>query len=230
MDRKELLKILERNGGTLTEGKVRISLLREERKIWAETRGYYFYCFEKRGDMFSPYGIDYNRPYEEWPEDIVRSYWNVQSALKNIGVWDSCFSRFKRDKTYGHLRLKQLKTYQDLFHRISFDGLSEIEFVDNRELVKIQKRRIPFFLWTTCGMIPGIDKIPGFFNGNKLIAILEKSILNAGVGCLCIAAVKNRNFSRSDSLAFFPHDYMYPRYSRNCHIKTRGHRTEIYHV
>jgi hypothetical protein len=56
--------------------------------------------------------------------------------------------------------------------------------VELEEFVKIEQNRIPLFLGSQFGIAPRINELPEFFNGEKIIAILAKSMLSGHVSGL----------------------------------------------
>lgn len=60
------------------------------------------------------------------------------------------------------------------------------DVVDLVEFNKIENNRIPLFIGTQCGIFPRPNNIEGFFNGNKIAAILGKSLLSGHVAGVSI--------------------------------------------
>ena len=55
-----------------------------------------------------------------------------------------------------------------------------LDVVDLEEFNKIDDR-LPLFLGTMCGRFPYFEKIPGFFNGDKYMGVISKSLLSGSV-------------------------------------------------
>ena len=90
---------------------------------------------------------------------------------------------FKENEEFGHLRFKLLK--DGPYPRFDIDG-SLIDEVELDDFVKIEENRIPFFIGSQFGITPIMDKIPNFYNGDKIIGILGKSLLSGSVAGLTI--------------------------------------------
>lgn len=93
---------------------------------------------------------------------------------------------FKNDQDYGQFRFKRLnKDYP------SFE-IDEVimDVVEFEEFMKIEEQRIPLFIGSQFGISPGIDNMPDFFNGRKLIAILSKSLLSGHVNGLTLYQIE----------------------------------------
>jgi len=81
---------------------------------------------------------------------------------------------FKACPQFGHLRFKTVyKHYFDLFSI----PINMIDIVSHEEFARIDRDRIPLFLgMSVAGVNPRPHSIPGFFNGNKLLGIVGKSL------------------------------------------------------
>ena len=120
---------------------------------------------------------------------------------KHIIYW---IKHFKQDKKFGHLRFKLLedKGYGG-YPPFDIDE-SLVDKVKLDDFVKIEKNRIPFFVGTPIsGINPWINKIPNFFNGPKIIAILGRSSFNSECGGLSIEKVYKDNKRKWFRLARF---------------------------
>lgn len=89
---------------------------------------------------------------------------------------------FINDQDYGQKRFKRLKKG---YPRFEIDE-AIIDIVEFEEFIKIEEQRIPLFIGSQFGINPRIDEIPRFFNGEKLIAILNKSLLSGHVAGLSL--------------------------------------------
>lgn len=84
---------------------------------------------------------------------------------------------FKNDQDHGQKVFKRLNKGYPPFEI----DKALIDIVEFEEFIKIEEQRIPLFIGTQFGIYPRIDDMPQLFNGEKLIAILHKSILSGGV-------------------------------------------------
>jgi hypothetical protein len=57
-------------------------------------------------------------------------------------------------------------------------------------LRQLKKNRLPFVMGSQFGLNPRIHDLEGFFNGEKYIAVLEKSLLSGTVNGLHIYHIK----------------------------------------
>ena len=67
---------------------------------------------------------------------------------------------------------------------------SLIDIVSFKEFIKNEENRLPLFIGSQFGIAPRMDKIPEFFNGRKLVAILQKSLLSGHVAGLVVSEIK----------------------------------------
>ena len=88
----------------------------------------------------------------------------------------------KQDKHFGHIRFKQLDVGYPPFE-IDRDL---IDTVDRGPFAVREEDRIPFFLGSQFGIHPRMDEVPGFFNGDKVIAVLNNSLLSGAVSGLVL--------------------------------------------
>ncbi|MFN3299394.1 MAG: hypothetical protein ACK41Z_04295 [Sediminibacterium sp.] len=103
--------------------------------------------------------------------------------IRNTATW---VQLFKSDRHYGTMRFKWLgfqippfEIDEKLFDNVKKDDFNKIEI-----------NRIPLLLGSQFGLSPNIDLIPEFFNGNKLVAILSKSLLSGRVAGLSICQIE----------------------------------------
>ena len=90
--------------------------------------------------------------------------------------------KFKVDAVYGAKRFKKLDVGYP-----SFDiDETIVDIVNLDDFIKIEDNRIPLFIGSQFGIKPDINKLSGFFNGEKEIAILNKSMLSGVVSGLGI--------------------------------------------
>jgi len=102
------------------------------------------------------------------------------------------FFHFKQNKTYGHLRIKCLKRETGFgYPPFSLDQ-AYYDSVDIEEFNLIEDDRIPFFVgMAISGVSPRMEKIPGFFNGRKMVMVISKSSFNSLVGGVSIYECEN---------------------------------------
>ncbi len=91
-------------------------------------------------------------------------------------------NNLRKDERFKDIRLKRLEKGYPPFE---IDE-SLIDVVSAEEFVKIEEKRLPLFIGSQFGIHPDMNKIPDFFNGHKLIAILAKSLLSGNVDGLSI--------------------------------------------
>lgn len=91
-------------------------------------------------------------------------------------------NNLRKDERFKDIRLKRLEKGYPPFE---IDE-SLIDVVSAEEFVKIEEKRLPLFIGSQFGIHPDTKKIPDFFNGHKLIAILAKSLLSGSVDGLSI--------------------------------------------
>mgnify|MGYP001362385439 CR=1 FL=1 len=91
--------------------------------------------------------------------------------------------KFNAGWTHAFLndKLFNFKGFKTLGFTSMFSCDQEIlDVVNIEEFIKIDER-LPLFLGTMCGRLPYFEEIPGFFNGNKYIGVISKSLLSGGV-------------------------------------------------
>lgn len=91
-------------------------------------------------------------------------------------------SNLQQDRIFSGIRFKKLEPG---LYPIAIDE-SLVDVVSAEEFVKIEEKRLPLFIGSQFGIYPDMNKIPDFFNGHKLIAILAKSLLSGRVDGLSI--------------------------------------------
>ena len=112
-------------------------------------------------------------------------------------------NHFFDDEKFGAIRFKCLdKGYP----RFDFDD-KLIDIVSDFDFSKIENNRIPLFIGSQFGINPRINEISDFFNGDKIIAVLGKSLLSGCVAGLSIYRI-NRidvdfNAEESKKIIFF---------------------------
>jgi hypothetical protein len=106
--------------------------------------------------------------------------------MQNIQTKTNWIQLFKSDGLYGSNRFKWLGVNHPPFE--IDDKL--FDYVTKDDFIKIEKNRIPILLGSQFGIYPNIDKMPEFFNGTKLVAILGKSLLSGHVAGLSIYQIE----------------------------------------
>lgn len=86
-------------------------------------------------------------------------------------------SNLQKDPIYSGIRFKKLENGYPPF--VIEESL--VDVVSKEEFVRIEERRLPLFIGSQFGIHPEMTKIPDFFNGHKLVAILAKSLLSGMV-------------------------------------------------
>jgi|LakMenE01Jun11ns_1017448.scaffolds.fasta_scaffold9317263_1 hypothetical protein len=107
---------------------------------------------------------------------------------------------FQASSKFGNMTFKCLDVNYPLFEK-------KDEFftkVDLATFNKIEEDRIPFFIGSRFGIYPNINKLEGFFNGRKQVALLAKSLLSEFVyGLIIYGELKGEKvfiFRKSQSL------------------------------
>lgn len=90
------------------------------------------------------------------------------------------------DPIYCNMRFKKLGNTYPLFE--IDDGL--IDEVEIEEFLCYDPDRIPFFIGSQFGIIPYFKNIPGLRDSDRLVAILNKSLLSGCVAGLRLIILK----------------------------------------
>lgn len=90
--------------------------------------------------------------------------------------------RFLSCYDYGHLQFKKLDSGYPLFSFLQniIADVSETVFCTKEEY------RLPLFIGSQFGLHPRSNTIEGFFNGEKKVAVLSKSLMSGHVAGLTI--------------------------------------------
>jgi len=116
---------------------------------------------------------------------------NIKEFKLN-GYEDSWVKKFKSHPEFEHIKLKALEPCIGGFPPISLRaGMYDV--VDIEEYCAIEAHRIPLFVGCQFGVYPKVKKLPEFFNGEKLIAILGKSVTSGHVSGLKIFKIPGRH-------------------------------------
>lgn len=133
-------------------------------------------------------------PHSDWYFDLDSI--EITEALKEKVKVEQCTKWVKRllmNEKYRKVRFKKLNIGYPPFHfpKELIDTVSMVEFKRNED------QRIPLFIGSQFGIFPNPEKIPWFFNSNKVVAILSKSLLSGVVYGLKIFWVNVRGFDWS---------------------------------
>jgi hypothetical protein len=77
------------------------------------------------------------------------------------------------------------------------------DIVEVEEFNFIEDKRLPLFIGTQFGIVPKIENLHNFFNGEKEIAILGKSVLSGAVAGLSICKIESSDTSFSNKELVF---------------------------
>ncbi|WP_420378778.1 hypothetical protein [Gilvibacter sp.] len=111
--------------------------------------------------------------------------------------------RFKEDNDYRHLRFKQLDMGYGGYPPYELD--SDLIDITTLEVFRyIERDRIPLFVGSQSGIYPKIDTIPGFFNGEKIIGVLAKSLLSGNIAGLTLYRIsaKDKEFTYKEIIHY----------------------------
>jgi len=124
-------------------------------------------------------------------EDVIfKTIKTDRADLNKVRPWTtSWIDAFLKDKEHGQKKFKRLETgYPD------FDiDKSLIDIVSLEDFIKKEDHRIPLFIGTQFGVYPRIDNVPDFLNGEKICAILGKSVLSGCVSGLSLHQIEKND-------------------------------------
>ena len=112
----------------------------------------------------------------------MKSIYTKRFKMTHYNPKSNWYKGFQACSKFGKMRFKCLDVNYPLFEK-------KEEYFTNVDLVtfnKIEEDRIPFFIGSQFGIYPNINKLEGFFNGRKYVAILAKSLLSGRVNGLII--------------------------------------------
>ena len=116
---------------------------------------------------------------------------------------------FKENSDYSHLRFKKLIKGFGGYPPFDFDDIL-IDAVDLETFIKIEGKRIPLLIGTQSGLFPWFYEFPEFYNGNKIISILGKSVLTGhveGLGLYKIdAPSKHSSYTKNQEIIYFKNE------------------------
>jgi hypothetical protein len=126
--------------------------------------------FQKKNFAIVQNDEDRTEKHKLYNNMIVHKYW---------------IKHFKDNPEYGSLRFKKLDKGFYGYPPFDFDE-TLLDVVDLETFIKIEKCRIPLFIGTQFGLYPWFYEFPDFYNEDKIIAILGKSVLTGHVAGLSI--------------------------------------------
>jgi hypothetical protein len=116
---------------------------------------------------------------------------------------------FKENLEFGNLRFKRLDKGFNGYPLFDFDE-SIIDIVDLETFIKVEGNRIPLFIGTQMGLYPLFYDFPEFYNEDKMIAVLGKSVLSGHVAGLAIYKVdansKHACYSKEQKVIYFKNE------------------------
>ena len=90
--------------------------------------------------------------------------------------------KIKADPDFKNFKFKKLdKGYPEFQYDPQL-----VRIVNLEEFCRIEPNCLPLFIGTQFGIYPNINKMDSFFNGEKKLAILSKSLLSGTIGRLVI--------------------------------------------
>lgn len=104
----------------------------------------------------------------------------------HISYW---LNSFKANPEFGKYRFKKLEKGFNGYPAFAFDD-SILDIVDLETFIKVEKDRIPLFIGTQFGRYPWFYDFQDFYNEDKIIAVLGKSLLSGHVAGLTLYSVK----------------------------------------
>ncbi|HEY5124363.1 MAG TPA: hypothetical protein VIK14_11570 [Ignavibacteria bacterium] len=110
---------------------------------------------------------------------------------------------------YGHLRFKKLDKGFLGYPPFDIDK-NLIDEVDLDTFIKNEETRIPLFIGTQFGLYPWFYEFPDFYNEDKIIAILGKSVLTGHIAGLRIIKIPahsaHSSYKESDKIISFKNE------------------------
>jgi len=99
---------------------------------------------------------------------------------------------FQEDPTFGSYRFKKLDRGYSGYPPFDLGPLP-VDIVDCTTFCANEEDRLPLVIGTQFGLYPRIHDIPNFFDDDKLVAVLSRSILSGTVFALKIYLVGPEN-------------------------------------
>jgi hypothetical protein len=111
-----------------------------------------------------------------------------EALSSNIFPYFKKPQKYENYWTYAFLNDKRFnfKAYKCLGYTSLFSCDQDLYDVVNREEFCKIDDRLPLFMGTMCGRFPYLDELPGFFNGDKYMGVIGKSLLSGTVFGLSI--------------------------------------------
>lgn len=117
--------------------------------------------------------------------------------------------QFKENQEFGNIRFKRLDKGFYGYPPFDFDD-SILDTVDLETFIKVEKNRIPLFVGTQFGMYPWFYDFPDFYNEDKTIAVLGKSLLSGLIAGLALYKVdansKHACYSKEQKVIYFKNE------------------------
>ena len=108
---------------------------------------------------------------------MMDEYYEARKKIRHINYLTDII---RRKSKYSHLRFKCCGAYPSYSVPILQD--ESLDWVDQETFNKIEEDRIPLFVGCMGGPTPKFT--PDFYNGEKIIANLDFSVLNGSFGCI----------------------------------------------
>lgn len=96
--------------------------------------------------------------------------------------------QLRKHNEFGKYRFKRLDKGLKGYPPFDFDT-NILDVVNLKTFIKVEENRIPLFIGTQFGVYPWFYDFPEFYNRNKTIAILGKSVFSGHVAGLGIYKV-----------------------------------------
>jgi hypothetical protein len=131
----------------------------------------------------------------------AKTLWAIKTLYMEDKPWTKYWIKsFMKDQQHGQKRFKRLDKGYPPFE------IDEalIDIVEFDEFIQIEERRVPLLIGSQFGIYPRIDDIPQFFNGEKLIAILGKSLLSGHIAGLSLYQIgKNEKKFKFNKIGYY---------------------------
>lgn len=96
---------------------------------------------------------------------------------------------FRDNTDFGNYRFKKLEKGFCGYPPFDFDD-SILDTVDLETFIKVEKNRVPLFIGTQFGRYPWFTDFQGFYNEERIIAVLSRSLLSGQVVGLALYSTK----------------------------------------
>lgn len=126
---------------------------------------------------------------------------------------------FKANPEFGKYRFKKLEKGFKGYPAFDFDD-SILDIVDLETFMIVEKDRIPLFVGTQFGMYPWFYNFPDFYDQEKIVAVLGKSLLSGHITGVSIYKIpsysRHSMFNKNDKIITFENE------NYNSTLKTEG--------